>query len=88
MEQDRDTADIAAAIPDDGTLDAASRADALLGLVTIRYTQSNSVAFTRDGASIGIGAGQQNRVDCVRLAGVTPVPGGCAAILLSTASLP
>lgn len=69
IEQDRDTADLWAALPDDGTLDADQRIDALLGLVTLRYTQSNSVAFVRDGAAIGIGAGQQNRVDCVRLAG-------------------
>ena len=37
--------------------------------MTLRYTQSNSVALVRDGAAVGIGAGQQNRVDCVRLAG-------------------
>jgi phosphoribosylaminoimidazolecarboxamide formyltransferase / IMP cyclohydrolase len=43
--------------------------DALLGLVTMRYTQSNSVAVVKDGMTLGIGAGQQNRVDCVRLAG-------------------
>ncbi|MGD0198163.1 MAG: phosphoribosylaminoimidazolecarboxamide formyltransferase [Solirubrobacteraceae bacterium] len=43
--------------------------DAILGMVTLRYTQSNSVALLRDGAALGIGAGQQNRVDCVRLAG-------------------
>jgi phosphoribosylaminoimidazolecarboxamide formyltransferase / IMP cyclohydrolase len=43
-------------------------ADALLGLVTVRYTQSNSVALMRGGAALGIGAGQQNRVDCVQLA--------------------
>ncbi|HWD02520.1 MAG TPA: phosphoribosylaminoimidazolecarboxamide formyltransferase [Amycolatopsis sp.] len=42
--------------------------DALLGLVTMRYTQSNSVAVVKDGMTLGIGAGQQNRVDCVRLA--------------------
>ena len=60
---------VATVLPDDGTLDAATRADALLGLVTLRYTQSNSVALVRGGAAIGIGAGQQNRVDCVRLAG-------------------
>jgi phosphoribosylaminoimidazolecarboxamide formyltransferase / IMP cyclohydrolase len=55
-------------LPADGPLGAAGRTDALLGLVTVRYTQSNSVALIRDGAAIGIGAGQQNRVDCVRLA--------------------
>jgi phosphoribosylaminoimidazolecarboxamide formyltransferase / IMP cyclohydrolase len=43
--------------------------DLLLGLVTLRYTQSNSVAYVRNGATIGIGAGQQSRVDCVRIAG-------------------
>jgi phosphoribosylaminoimidazolecarboxamide formyltransferase / IMP cyclohydrolase len=69
IEQERDRVPVATALPDDGTLDAGTRADALLGLVILRYTQSNSVALVRDGAAVGIGAGQQNRVDCVRLAG-------------------
>lgn len=69
IEQDRDAVPVTTVLPDDGTLDDATRTDALFGLVTLRYTQSNSVAFIRDGAAIGIGAGQQNRVDCVRLAG-------------------
>jgi len=43
--------------------------DALLGLITVRHTQSNSVAYVHHGRTIGIGAGQQSRVDCVRLAG-------------------
>lgn len=43
--------------------------DALVGMVTVRYTQSNAVGFVRDGMMIGIGAGQQSRVDCTRLAG-------------------
>ena len=68
IEQQRDRVPVATALPDDGTLGAGTRADALLGLVTLRYTQSNSVALVRGGAAIGIGAGQQNRVDCVRLA--------------------
>jgi phosphoribosylaminoimidazolecarboxamide formyltransferase/IMP cyclohydrolase len=68
IEQDRDRVPVATVLADDGTLGAATRADALLGLVTLRYTQSNSVALVRGGAAIGIGAGQQNRVDCVRLA--------------------
>jgi AICAR transformylase/IMP cyclohydrolase PurH len=42
--------------------------DALLSLVILRYTQSNAIALVKDGVSLGIGAGQQNRVDCVRLA--------------------
>jgi phosphoribosylaminoimidazolecarboxamide formyltransferase / IMP cyclohydrolase len=69
IEQDRDRVPVTSVLPDDGALDAATRADAILGLVTVRYTQSNSVALVRGGAAIGIGAGQQNRVDCVRLAG-------------------
>lgn len=43
--------------------------DLLLGLVVARFTQSNSVCYVRDGVTIGIGAGQQSRVDCTRLAG-------------------
>lgn len=43
--------------------------DLLLGLIITRYTQSNSVAYLRDGMALGIGAGQQSRVDCTRLAG-------------------
>ncbi|MFC4138584.1 MULTISPECIES: hypothetical protein [unclassified Microbacterium] len=68
LEQDRDAADVAAVLPD-GALDESGRRDALLGMVAARYTQSNSVVLVRDGAAVGIGAGQQNRVDCVRLAG-------------------
>lgn len=69
IKQDRDAVPLESVLPDDGRLDAATREDALLGLVTLRYTQSNSVALLRAGAAIGIGAGQQKRVDCVRLAG-------------------
>ena len=48
---------------------AAAAADLLLGLAVLRYTQSNSVCYLRAGATLGIGAGQQSRVDCTRLAG-------------------
>jgi phosphoribosylaminoimidazolecarboxamide formyltransferase / IMP cyclohydrolase len=43
--------------------------DLLLGLVVLKYTQSNSVAYVLGGQTIGIGAGQQSRVDCTKLAG-------------------
>ena len=43
--------------------------DLVLGLITIKYTQSNSVGYVLDGQMIGIGAGQQSRVDCTKLAG-------------------
>lgn len=68
IEQERDTVPADSVLPDDGGLERKSRIDAILGLVTLRYTQSNSVALVREGVAIGIGAGQQNRVDCVRLA--------------------
>ncbi|TCJ95636.1 phosphoribosylaminoimidazolecarboxamide formyltransferase/IMP cyclohydrolase [Nocardia alba] len=53
----------------DAELPEAAVRDLLLGLVVLRYTQSNSVAYLRDGMALGIGAGQQSRVDCTRLAG-------------------
>lgn len=43
--------------------------DLLISLITLKYTQSNSVCFVKDGQAIGIGAGQQSRVHCTRLAG-------------------
>lgn len=43
--------------------------DLVLGMVVLRFTQSNSVAYVRDGMALGIGAGQQSRVDCTKLAG-------------------
>ncbi|MFT5694383.1 MAG: phosphoribosylaminoimidazolecarboxamide formyltransferase/IMP cyclohydrolase, partial [Myxococcota bacterium] len=52
-----------------GTLDDAARRDMVLGLITLKYTQSNSVGYALDGQMIGIGAGQQSRVDCTKLAG-------------------
>jgi len=41
----------------------------LIALITLKYTQSNSVCYVKDGQAIGIGAGQQSRVHCTRLAG-------------------
>lgn len=43
--------------------------DMIIALITLKYTQSNSVAFAFDGQAIGVGAGQQSRVHCTRLAG-------------------
>ncbi len=45
-----------------------ARRDLVLALVTLKYTQSNSVCVTKDGQTLGVGAGQQSRVHCVRLA--------------------
>jgi phosphoribosylaminoimidazolecarboxamide formyltransferase/IMP cyclohydrolase len=52
-----------------GTIPDPALDDLLLGLLVVRHTQSNSVAYVRDGMTLGVGAGQQSRVDCVRLAG-------------------
>ena len=48
---------------------ADARRDLLLALITLKYTQSNSVCYAVDGQAIGVGAGQQSRVHCTRLAG-------------------
>jgi phosphoribosylaminoimidazolecarboxamide formyltransferase/IMP cyclohydrolase len=50
-----------------GQMSLAAQDTALLAMVTLRYTQSNSVVFARDGMTVGIAAGQQSRVDCTRL---------------------
>ncbi|MDX1650296.1 MAG: phosphoribosylaminoimidazolecarboxamide formyltransferase [Myxococcota bacterium] len=52
-----------------GELTPEARRDLLLGLVAVKYTQSNSVGYAKGGQMIGIGAGQQSRVDCTKLAG-------------------
>lgn len=49
-------------------LPEAARRDLLVALITLKYTQSNSVCLARDGQAIGVGAGQQSRIHCVRLA--------------------
>ncbi len=46
-----------------------ARMDLLISLITLKYTQSNSVCYVKNGQTIGVGAGQQSRVHCVRLAG-------------------
>ena len=46
-----------------------AKRDLVISLITLKYTQSNSVCFVKDGQAIGIGAGQQSRVHCTRLAG-------------------
>ena len=48
--------------------DSAKR-DLIIALITLKYTQSNSVCYAKDGQAIGIGAGQQSRIHCTRLAG-------------------
>ncbi|MBR2797090.1 MAG: phosphoribosylaminoimidazolecarboxamide formyltransferase [Clostridia bacterium] len=47
----------------------AQKRDLLIALITLKYTQSNSVCYVKDGQAIGVGAGQQSRIHCTRLAG-------------------
>jgi len=46
-----------------------ARVDMIVALITLKYTQSNSVCYVKDGQAIGVGAGQQSRIHCTRLAG-------------------
>ena len=50
-------------------LPQAAKNDMLLALITLKYTQSNSVCYVKNGQTIGVGAGQQSRIHCTRLAG-------------------
>ena len=51
------------------TFSEAAKRDLIISLITLKYTQSNSVCYVKDGQAIGIGAGQQSRIHCTRLAG-------------------
>ncbi|GAA1694313.1 hypothetical protein GCM10009745_44850 [Kribbella yunnanensis] len=68
LSQERDDVPITRDLLSAEVGDAVAR-DLMLGLIVVRYTQSNTVALLKDGMAIGIGAGQQSRVDCTRLAG-------------------
>nr|WP_326185184.1 phosphoribosylaminoimidazolecarboxamide formyltransferase [uncultured Oscillibacter sp.] len=50
-------------------LPKAAKLDMIAALITLKYTQSNSVCYVKDGQAIGVGAGQQSRIHCTRLAG-------------------
>lgn len=54
---------------DNKTIPEDKKIDLLISLITLKYTQSNSVCYVKDGQAIGIGAGQQSRIHCTRLAG-------------------
>ncbi len=56
-------------IKGEATLPSQAQRDLLVALITLKYTQSNSVCFAKDGQAIGVGAGQQSRIHCTRLAG-------------------
>ena len=56
-------------VTENQTLPAEAKRDLLISLITLKYTQSNSVCYAKDGQAIGVGAGQQSRVHRTRLAG-------------------
>ena len=74
FEQERNnariTADLFKEIPTKNkNLPASAIRDLMIALITLKYTQSNSVCYVKDGQAIGVGAGQQSRIHCTRLAG-------------------
>ncbi len=56
-------------VTDNKALSETAKRDLKIALITLKYTQSNSVCYVKDGQAIGIGAGQQSRIHCTRLAG-------------------
>ena len=56
-------------VTDNKDLPDNAKRDMLVALITLKYTQSNSVCYVKDGQAIGVGAGQQSRIHCTRLAG-------------------
>lgn len=56
-------------VTDNKELPESAKQDLILALITLKYTQSNSVCYAKDGQTIGVGAGQQSRIHCTRLAG-------------------
>jgi len=56
-------------VTEGGSLPAEAKRDLIVALITLKYTQSNSVCFAYEGQAIGVGAGQQSRIHCTRLAG-------------------
>ena len=56
-------------VTDNKELSDEAKRDLIIALITLKYTQSNSVCYAKDGQAIGVGAGQQSRVHCTRLAG-------------------
>lgn len=56
-------------VTENKSLPESAKRDLVIALITLKYTQSNSVCYAKDGQTIGVGAGQQSRIHCTRLAG-------------------
>ena len=61
--------DLTEIVTENKNLPEEAKRDLIIALITLKYTQSNSVAYAKDGQAIGVGAGQQSRIHCTRLAG-------------------
>ena len=59
-------------VTENKTVTDAQKRDLIMSLIVLKYTQSNSVCYVQDGQTIGVGAGQQSRIHCTRLAGQKP----------------
>lgn len=64
-----DNSTFANLVSKNSNLSEAALRDLIVATIAVKYTQSNSVCYARDGQVIGIGAGQQSRIHCTRLAG-------------------
>ncbi|MEG1929840.1 MAG: phosphoribosylaminoimidazolecarboxamide formyltransferase [Anaerovorax sp.] len=64
-----DEAFLSNVVTENGEIPQLAKIDLIISLITLKYTQSNSVCFAKGGQAIGIGAGQQSRIHCTRLAG-------------------
>ena len=71
-----DDALISNVVTENKELTEEAKRDLKISLIILKYTQSNSVCFVKDGQAIGVGAGQQSRVHCTRLAGQKADTGG------------
>lgn len=60
---------LANVVTENKEIPTAAKIDMIVALITLKYTQSNSVCYVKDGQAIGVGAGQQSRIHCTRLAG-------------------
>ncbi len=64
-----DEASLENLVTENKNLPESAKRDLVISLITLKYTQSNSVCYAKDGQTIGVGAGQQSRIHCTRLAG-------------------
>lgn len=75
-----DEAMLSNVVTDNKNIPEDAKRDLLISLIALKYTQSNSVCYAKGGQVIGVGAGQQSRIHCTRLAAIRRTSGSCASI--------